>query len=539
MAQTLRFTLDRQWLAALPVLLVLGPLLPGLYLAMAPAVDANVWRALWLDTQWAGALRSTLVSSVLSTVLACAMAGGLATRHYPGQVWNKLQRRLPLLLSVPHAAFAIGLFFLIAPSGWLARAISQAAHWTSPPDWVTVQDPYGLSLALALAIKESWFLLWVLTAVLGEQAISRQMVMGRSLGYNAHQIWLRILWPQLLPRLGWPILAVFAYGLSVVDMAVVLGPGTPPTLAVLTWHWLNDPAPALQARASAASLILVLLLMLGLAVGRWMGWLLRHRPPYPTGQRDQPATRHDMRLPTAAYWPGYTVVGVLLLWSVADTWFFPALMPEAVSMNGWRQTDWGPLTTTLWVALATSLLCLPMVLVWLEWGPGRATALLYLPLIVPALPLVYGQYIVLLHLHLDGGALALVWSHLLWVLPYMVLTLVGPYRAVDPRLMTIARALGCTPWQVCLRVKWPLLLRPMLASVAVGFSVSVAQYLPTLFVAGGRFATVTTEAVALSSGGNRRVLAIQAMLQIALPMAAFALAAGLAHGYGRHRRRVR
>jgi putative thiamine transport system permease protein len=43
----------------------------------------------------------------------------------------------------------------------------------------------------------------------------------------------------------------------------------------------------------------------------------------------------------------------------------------------------------------------------------------------------------------------------------------------------------------------------------------VAQYLPTLFAGGGRFVSVTTEAVALSAGGNRRVLAVQAQLQIA------------------------
>jgi putative thiamine transport system permease protein len=153
--------------------------------------------------------------------------------------------------------------------------------------------------------------------------------------------------------------------------------------------------------------------------------------------------------------------------------------------------------------------------------------------------LVAGQYAVLLHLHLDGTAVALVWSHLLWVLPYMVLTLIGAYRAFDPRLMTSARALGCSRMRACLSVKWPILFRPIMAALAVGFAVSVAQYLPTLFAGGGRFVTVTTEAVALSAGGNRRVLAVQALLQIALPMAAFALAALLPYWVGRHRKGLR
>ena len=155
------------------------------------------------------------------------------------------------------------------------------------------------------------------------------------------------------------------------------------------------------------------------------------------------------------------------------------------------------------------------------------------------MPLVAAQYAALLHLQLDGSALALVWSHLLWVLPYMVLTLIGPYRAFDQRLLTSARTLGNPPWRACLRVKWPILARPILATLAVGFSVSVAQFLPTLFAGGGRFVTVTTEAVALSAGGNRRVLAVQALLQVALPMAVFALAAAAAYGLGRHRKGLR
>ena len=84
-----------------------------------------------------------------------------------------------------------------------------------------------------------------------------------------------------------------------------------------------------------------------------------------------------------------------------------------------------------------------------------------------------------------------------------------------------------------------MLLRPIMAALAVGFAVSVAQYLPTLFAGGGRFVTVTTEAVALSAGGNRRVLAVQALLQIALPLAAFGLVALLSYWFSRHRKGLR
>jgi putative thiamine transport system permease protein len=96
--------------------------------------------------------------------------------------------------------------------------------------------------------------------------------------------------------------------------------------------------------------------------------------------------------------------------------------------------------------------------------------------------------------------------------------------------------LGLSGFAVCWRIKWPLLLRPLLAAMAVGFAVSVAQFLPTLFAGGGRWATVTTEAVALSAGGNRRVLAVHALLQVLLPMLVFGLATALPWALARHRK---
>lgn len=260
---------------------------------------------------------------------------------------------------------------------------------------------------------------------------------------------------------------------------------------------------------------------------------------YPSGLRRPDGRVARLGLHRPLLWVGYAVVAVLLVWSVAGAWFFPALWPESLSLQTWLQADWGPFVTTLWLAAGAALLCLPAALLWLEWGPQRYNAVLYLPLIIPALPLVAAQYAALLRLRVDGSVAGLLWSHLLWVLPYMVLVLIGPYRAFDRRLMTTARALGQSPLSACLRVKWPMLVKPMLAALAVGFSVSVAQYLPTLFAGGGRFATVTTEAVALSAGGNRRVLAVQALLQIVLPLLGFGLAALLSHVAGRCRKGLR
>jgi putative thiamine transport system permease protein len=123
-------------------------------------------------------------------------------------------------------------------------------------------------------------------------------------------------------------------------------------------------------------------------------------------------------------------------------------------------------------------------------------------------------------------------AHTLACLPYVLLALNGPYAGFDVRLHQVAASLGHGRWSYLLQVKWPLLRAALAASFAIGFAVSVAQYLPTLYVGAGRFATVTTEAVNLAAGGQRALTAAFAGLQWLLPVLVFALAALL----GRPRR---
>jgi putative thiamine transport system permease protein len=202
-----------------------------------------------------------------------------------------------------------------------------------------------------------------------------------------------------------------------------------------------------------------------------------------------------------------------------------------------------PAWTTLVVGVAATLLALVLVIGCLEHEsrqqkrPGLgALTLIYIPLLIPQIGFLFGVQVALVWARLDGGWLGLIWSHLLFVLPYVFLALADPYRALDPRYARIALMLGRTPLSVLLRVKLAMLLRPLLIAAAVGFAVSVAQFLPTLFVGAGRLSTLTTEALSLAAGGNRRVVGLFAIMLAALPLLGFALATAIPAWRFRHRR---
>ncbi|WP_236635333.1 ABC transporter permease [Rhodoferax sp. TS-BS-61-7] len=542
---THRFPVALALLAA--VLLPLGWSLWG---AVAAGLDAAAWAALVRAPHTAAALGASVWTGVASTLLATAATAGILAATV-GQLHsraqgNRLTRLLAPLLAVPHAAFAIGLLALLAPSGWLMRLLSPwATGLSAPPPWPTTQDPWGLGLIAVLVCKEIPFLLWAALAHLQRPDVARRLQqelrLAHTLGYSAHAAWWCVGWPQLLPRLAAPLLAVLAYGLTVVDVALLIGPSTPPTLAVLAWQWLQDASPAVNAQGAAAAWLLAIVLVLGAA----LAWGLLHTP-LRRRRWTRGASEHTSRAltadgPTALAW----LLGVygavmlaLLLGSVIGPWPFPQLLPDTFTGAAWlgvarsSHTLW----TTVWLALTSSMAALLWAVAWLEWAPARwqlrARPVLMLPLVLPAVLWVVGLHRLSLAWGLDTTGTGLWLAHTLAALPYVLIALQGPYQGFDPRLRHVSASLGHSHAVFLLRVKWPLLRSALAASVAIGFAVSVAQYLPTLYVGAGRFTTVTTEAVTLAAGGQRSLTAAFAWLQWLLPVLVFAVAARL----GRARR---
>ncbi|HFN0461243.1 TPA: ABC transporter permease subunit [Klebsiella pneumoniae] len=435
-----------------PLILLAWGAMAAIYLPLLPAAGELVgaarspahWRALFADPQLSQALAATLVSTLLSVGGALLIALTIVAALWPSARWRRLASRLPLLLAVPHLALATAALLLFAEGGWL---------WQRLPFLTPPVDRYGIGLGLTMALKESAFVLWVIYGLLGEKRLADQATALKSLGYGRWQCLRWLVLPALLPALGMVLLATTAWSLSAVDVALVLGPGNPPTLAVLAWQWLSQGDELQQAKGALASLLLM------------------------------------------------AILGGL--------------------------------------ALAACALGAAVCLLWLACGPARGDGWVWLPLVLPALPLADGQYRLALYAWLDGDWWTVLWGHLLWVVPWMLFILRPAWRQRDPRLTVVARTLGWGSTRIFWLLTLPSLTRPLLTALAVGFSVSIAQYLPTLWLGAGRIPTLTSQAVALSSGGEAQTLAAQALWQLLLPAVCFTLTALLAWLAGRYRRGLR
>ncbi len=540
------------------LILLLAPILLGLVSTWLPAFgympvigathfSLSYFNALFQHPAFTASVTSTLVSGIGATVLSLALAFWVIMHLYGTRSWAFLQKSLSPLLAMPHAAFAIGIALLISPSGWLLRIISpDITGFDSPPDWLILKDPKGYSLLFVLVLKETPFLILMILSALNQIKFRETFWVGSSLGYSSIRIWSRLVIPQLMPKLRLPILAVAAYSLSVVDISLIVGPSAPPTFAVLINRWFNDPDVSMRLLGSAGAVVLFLIVALVLLSILIIEQLLAKT----TASNLVNGSRRSIisTLRPLAYGLNYSLsiigivcLAVLIIWSFTQVWRFPDALPSAYSLKYWAKS-WPNLVdlsiTSVTIALASTLISAIIVVGCLEfevWAKRngqsinhqRVLLLNYLPLLIPQIAFIFGVQVLLLWAHVEGTWFSMVWSHLIFVLPYVFLTLSGVYRGYDQRFYDVALTLSGSKWKSFYQIKLPMLLKPLLYSTAIGCSVSLAQYLPTLFAGAGRFSTVTTETVNLASGSDRRVMAVYALWQFAIPLIIFALAIGL------------
>ncbi|MBT9291242.1 ABC transporter permease [Prosthecodimorpha staleyi] len=504
--------------------------------AHGPSLDA--WSRLFAMPGLARSAATALALGIAAAALSLAIVLLVLAAFHGTRPFRLFVRLIGPLLSIPHAAAAFGLAFLLAPSGWFLRLLSPwATGFDRPPDFTLVNDPLGLALLAGLVAKEVPFLMLVALAVLPQTAPAQAMEVAAGFGYGRMKGFLVAVGPRLLPRIRLPLLAVAAYASGSVDMALILGPTGPPPLPVRVLRWFAEPDLTMRTIAAAGTVLQALVTgIVALAVLALEAAVRRRLAAAAISGRRRVEDRAARIaagalacLPIAAIGLG---AAALALWSVATAWRFPAAWPE-----GWSLATWtglapalaGPILTSAGLGLAAAAIALLAAIVLLAGAPpgsrasGPVAVLLFLPILVPETSWLFGLDVALSAAGLTPGPSTVLIGHVAQVVPYVHLSLAGPWAGLDRRLEPVAASLGAGPLRRLLAVRLPLLAGPLLTAAAVGFAVSIALYLPTLVLGGGRVATITTETLALAGGADRRITGATALVQALLPFAGFAL----------------
>ncbi len=521
------------------------PLLVGLAGSVVPAIGllpelapGNGFARLFDDPRFQPSVLLSLKTGLLATALTLLITLLTLVCAHGTRLWRWLMAFLPPLLAVPHAAMAVGLVFLISPSGWLVRLVTPGITGLERPPlaWV-VPDSGGWSLILGLVVKEVPFLLLAAAAQLSTINVESSLRIGRTLGYSPSRCWSRLILPQLYARIRLTLLIILVFNVSVVDMAILLGPGNPPTFAVFLLSLVNEPG--LRAAASAGALLLaagaITLIVLVLIIEKLIATLAAYRRE--SGHRGKALgtlRRVGQVVVASLLMLSVSAMLMLLLWSVARRWRFPNALPTQWTAENWLSRSdlvLNPLLCTLSFALFVVVFATGSAIAWLESERAgkmpRLDWLWYIPLLIPQVTLLFGWQAMALLLRVDGQWLTVAYAHWVYALPYVVLILAVAWREFDPNWNSAAAVLGAGYWKILFRVRLPLLAKPVAQAAAVALAVSVAQYLPTLLLGAGRHQTLAIELVTSFGGVDRRVIATLAALQSLLPLIAFVAALGI------------
>ena len=589
-----RRTLGRRILGFAPVLAAALPLLAiaaglagtGLmafgvpfddpFAAGGHALTLRPWRALAATPGLATSIGLTLWTGICATLLSVALALLVCAWAQGRGIGRRALRSGAPLLAAPHSTLALGLGFLIAPGGWLVGPLSSwlsgalsslpAGSWTAAAAAATGGDAHGLALIAALVLKDTPFLILVIADALRQLPAPQTMSVARTLGYPRAEAFAKLLLPQIYPRIRPAILVVLALSLSVVDVALIVGPGHAggpahsPTLAVLAWRELIAAGgqPGYAAAAMACLLVAIVIGTLGLWLlferivamsGR--AWLERG----PRGGLATLAAHGAMAIVALGFAAAALSLATLLAWSFAGPWPVSAAWPQGLSFAPWiaNARDVGMATTAALViaagATAAALLLAVVSLECEDRGDGRRAARwpwpYFAPFLVPQVAYLFGIRAMLAGTRMDGTWLAAIATQLIVVAPCLFLALAGPWRALDPRHARSARTLGAAPRRVLMRIKLPLLAGPIAAACAFAIAASMDQYLPSALAGSRGVTTLTTQAVALASasGGDRHAIGVYATLQWLLPLlvgaAALAFPSAIRSGRGGVGRRSR
>jgi len=211
----------------------------------------------------------------------------------------------------------------------------------------------------------------------------------------------------------------------------------------------------------------------------------------------------------------------LLLWSVSERWFFPALWPQAFGLRAWGYVFGtagsqilGGLTASCLLALTTTVISL---LVGIPAGralglydfPGKrlVALLLLLPIIVPPLAVAMGLHLWFIRLGLAETFIGVVLIHLTFCVPYAVFVLWGVFSDYNPEIEEQAQTLGASAGRVVWSVMVPMILPGVTVAALFSFLLSWSQYLSTLIIGGGKLLTLPILLFALMDSGDRPVAA--------------------------------
>lgn len=215
----------------------------------------------------------------------------------------------------------------------------------------------------------------------------------------------------------------------------------------------------------------------------------------------------------------------LLMWTVAESWFFPHVVPSEWGMKYWHQVFnpysdvTGSLITSILIALAAVVVCLAVSIpagfaLSRRSMPFRIVFMLLflLPQAFPNLTVYMNMARIFYDWNLNGTVFGVVLVHSVHGLMYSIWISVAAFSAVDPMLERASRNLGAGPVYTFIHVVLPQAMPGLIAASIFVFLESLDEFTGTFFVGAPEVNTLPLLLYTASMEGNYQISSITALI---------------------------
>ncbi|MCR5330041.1 MAG: ABC transporter permease [Lachnospiraceae bacterium] len=135
-----------------------------------------------------------------------------------------------------------------------------------------------------------------------------------------------------------------------------------------------------------------------------------------------------------------------------------------------------------------------------------------LPIMNPEIVTAIGLLMFYSALHIRKGFITMLLAHIMFCIPYVILSISPKLRTLDQNLADAAMDLGCTPWQALVKVIVPQIKPGIVSGALIAFTMSFDDFVISYFVTGNGVSNISILVYTMSKRVNPSINALSTLI---------------------------
>lgn len=141
------------------------------------------------------------------------------------------------------------------------------------------------------------------------------------------------------------------------------------------------------------------------------------------------------------------------------------------------------------------------------------------PIMNPEIVTAIGFMLLFITFRIEKGYVTMLLAHIVFCIPYVMLSVMPKIRSMDPNLADAAMDLGATPWQALIKVVVPQITPGIISGALIAFTMSVDDFIISYFVTGRGVKNLSIMVYTMSKRVNPSINAISTLVVVIITIA--------------------